>query len=119
MPTHLFYLVLTLGMFGAGVYCRQYPILVGVAGLLMLVGGFVLERLLYGPSMGYRIEPPSLYTVETFVTHLTEVPTDAVFGKMPIYVANPDIRPASGIFIARLNGEQAVVIESQSRESHA
>ena len=84
-------------------------ILIGLASILL---GFLFAVALNGVGVwGVKLDPDALTTGRLSAT-LTTTPPDTL-----VYVANPTISPASGMFECMLGGRRIFVIEALEGEN--
>ena len=97
--------------FIAGTWFTSYPLII-IAPFLFLFVLLSLYRIIeHNIPIGY-VAVESAYVVAHLMGQLQSLLSkQADPGRMPVYIAQEGLTPASGMFIARLNGQKALVIE--------
>ena len=99
-------------VFAAGSFYPQ-PISFVVGGLAVFALGLFQARWRHGPNTGYVVGINGAFTLGQFTTMTQPLERD-----LPVYVANPDIAPASGIYLARFDGQRVLIVERAAKEIH-
>src|ERR1035437_4723285 len=102
--------------FIAGTWFTSYPLII-IAPFLFLFVLLSLYRIIeHNIPIGY-VAVESAYVVAHLMGQLQSLLSkQADPGRMPVYVAQDGLAPATGMFLARLNGQRALVIEAAIRK---
>ena len=97
--------------FIAGTWFTIYPATVIGAILCFLILLSLYRVIEHNIPIGY-VAIESTYVVAHLMGQVQQLLSkQADPGRMPVYIAQEGLTPASGMFIARLNGQRALVIE--------
>jgi len=97
--------------FIAGAWFTTYPAMVLVVFFCCLILMSLYRIIEHNIPIGY-VAIESTYVVAHLMGQLQSLLSKQQDpGRMPVYVAQDGLVPATGMFIARLNGQKALVIE--------
>src|ERR1035437_524658 len=98
--------------FIAGTWFTTYPAVVLCVVLICLILMSLYRVIEHNIPIGY-VAIESTYVVAHLMGQVQQLLSkQADPGHMPVYVAQNGLAPATGMFLARLNGQRALVIEA-------
>ena len=102
--------------FIAGTWFTTYPAVVLFVVLVCLILMSFYRVIEHNIPIGY-VAVESTYVVAHLMGQVQSLLSkQADPGHMPVYVAQEGLTPATGMFLARLNGQRALVIEAAIRK---